>query len=188
MLRARLNRPLTERPSNVAAKPSSGSHPRTPKRGYSQTRESQTAPVDPRRRGCLVPGWVRRSTVTRPKAIALGTVLPRSLRRTSSAPPRGLVQATPVLRSPDVGRQRSQWFGASGTTRELRILPRATAAQRPEHELVSRMFLTNGDSRSLVPPMQSAQYSFDHSRSDRSCLRTFSTRSVKRLGTAHKSI
>jgi hypothetical protein len=37
----------------------------------------------------------------------------------------------------------------------MRILPSTAPALRPEHELVPRMFPTNGALRSLVPPMQS---------------------------------
>ena len=62
------------------------------------------------------------------------------------------------LRLAKAGQSGPQRIGGSGVsgnpTRESCILPPTTPARRPEHELVPRMFPTNGDLRSRVPPMQ----------------------------------
>ncbi len=98
--------------------------------------------------------------------------------------------AQTVRRSQGVAPRRPRRLGVSGNpTRELRILPRASPARQPECEPVQRMFPTNGDSRSLFPPMHPYQhFSPDRLRSDRACLRSFSLRTVERFRTAHKSI
>jgi len=148
--------------SNDPVKPGSESRPRNRETGCIRSRELQTWRADRPDRGSLAPGSVRRPAATRQAANAPAPSLRGWLRSASSAPlPRGLVKSALrlfALRSREGGPRRSRRFGLSGNpTRELRILPQAAPAQQPEHELVPRMFPTNGALRSLVPPMQSNQ-------------------------------